>query len=474
MMEARRRNGRSLVAGWSATLRKWAKVALFALCAAPAALGGTLQGYRGNVLDFVDDPSINANNTRYYEDGMLLVRDGKVVAVGNYSDMFNQYHPDNVTYYRDMLITPGFIDTHIHYPQMEMVASYGEQLLQWLNTYTFPTEKKYSDYTYAKQQADSFINELLKNGTTTALVFGTVSKASVDAFFTSAQEKNLRMIAGKVMMDRNAPDYLLDTPQSAYDDSKALIQKWHNNGRLGYAITPRFAPTSTRDELAKAGQLKAEFPSVWVHTHLSENLNEIAWVKDLFPERSGYLDVYNYYGLTGPRSVFAHGVHLEDGEWQTMASTGSALSHCPTSNLFLGSGLFDLKKAHQYGVKVGLGTDIGAGTSFSALQTLDEAYKVQQLQGYKLSAFEGLYLATLGSAKALDLQDKIGNFNAGKEADFVVLDPRATALLKQRVDRSTSTHDKLFALMTLGDDRSVLATYSFGNRVYASPAAYNY
>jgi len=282
------------------------------------------------------------------------------------------------------------------------------------------------------------------------------------------------MIAGKVMMDRNAPDYLLDTAQSSYADSKYLIDKWHNQGRLQYAITPRFAPTSTPEQLAVAGQLKAEYPDVWVHTHLSENLNEIAWVKELFPERAGYLDVYDHYGLTGPRSVFAHGVHLTDAEWQTLATTDSAVSHCPTSNLFLGSGLFNLSKARQYGVKVGLGTDIGAGTSFSALQTLNEAYKIQQLQGKKLSVYEGLYLATLGSAKALDLQDKIGNFAAGKEADFVVLDPQATELMKLRMEKSSSLDEKLFALMMLGDDRSVLATYSYGQKVYSSPAAYSY
>jgi len=449
--------------------------AVLSWSASSVAYAGYLQGYRASVLDFVADPAANPTGSyRYYEDGLLLVENGKVVAVGNYNDIFYKYHPSDVTYYTDKLITPGFIDSHVHYPQTEMIASYGEQLLEWLNTYTFPTEQKYGDYSYAQEQADFFVNELLKNGTTTALVFGTVHKQSVDAFFTSAQAKNLRMIAGKVMMDRNAPGYLLDTAQSSYTDSKYLIDKWHNKGRLQYAITPRFAPTSTPQQLEKAGQLKAEYPDAWVHTHLSENLNEVAWVKELFPERAGYLDVYDHYGLTGPRSVFAHAVHLTDAEWQTLGQTGSAVAHCPTSNLFLGSGLFNLTKARQHGVKVGLGTDVGAGTSFSALQTLNEAYKVQQLQGKKLSAYEALYMATLGSAKALDLQDKIGNFATGKEADFVVLDLKATDLMKLRMEKSASLDEKLFALMMMGDDRSVSATYSYGKKVYTKPTSYDY
>ena len=443
-----------------------------ALCfgAVSTANAGKLKGYHASIIDFVEDPAINPDaSVRYFADGMLLVEDGKVVAVGDYDELSQQYpiDSDNIKDYTGKVITPGFIDTHIHYPQTEMVAAFGEQLLEWLQTYTFPTEKKYGDYDYAKEQADFFRDEMLKNGTTTALVFASVHKESVNAFFTSVQEKNLRMIAGKVMMDRNAPDYLLDTAQSSYDDSKALIEKWHNNGRMQYAITPRFAPTSTPEQLEKAGQLKAEYPDVWVHTHLSENLNEIAWVKSLFPERTGYLDVYDHYGLTGSRSVFAHAVHLTDDEWQLMADTDSAISHCPTSNLFLGSGLFDLKKAREYGVKVGLGTDIGAGTSFSALQTLNEAYKIQQLQGVKLSAYEGLYMATLGSAKALDLQDTIGNFDAGKEADFIVIDLEATPLMKKRMQMSDKIDDKLFALMMLGDDRAISATYSFGKKVYS-------
>jgi guanine deaminase len=276
----------------------------------------------------------------------------------------------------------------------------------------------------------------------------------------------MRLIAGKVMMDRHAPDDLCDTAESSYNDSKALIEKWHGKGRNLYAITPRFAPTSTPEQLAKAGQLKAEYPEVYVHTHLSENKNEIVWVKDLFPEQKGYLDVYHHYGLTGQRSVFAHCVHLEDAEWDFMHQTNSAIAFCPTSNLFLGSGLFPLKKTWEKQVKVGLGTDIGAGTSFNQLQTLNEAYKVQQLQGDKLSAFESLYHATLGGAKALDLDDKLGNFNLGKEADFIVLDLKATALQALRQERAKGIEDTLFALMTMGDDRNIQATYIYGEPVY--------
>lgn len=359
------------------------------------------------------------------------------------------------------------IDTHIHFPQTEMVGAYGEQLLSWLNTYTFPTEIQFKDKAYAQDIAKFFVNELLKNGTTTALVFCTVHPESVDALFEAAAQHQMRLIAGKVMMDRHAPEALCDTAESAYDDSKALIEKWHGQGRALYAITPRFAPTSTPEQLEKAGQLKAQYPDVYVHTHLSENKDEIAWVKDLYPEQDGYLDVYHHYGLTGQRSVFAHCVHLEDAEWKCMHETNSAIAFCPTSNLFLGSGLFPLKKTWEQQVKVGLGTDVGAGTSFSLLQTVNEAYKVQQLQGDKLSAFESLYHATLGGAKALDLDEKLGNFNIGKEADFVVLNTQPTALQQLRQSRSKSVEDSLFALFTMGDDRNIEATYIYGQKAYS-------
>lgn len=426
---------------------------------------------RGRFLDIqktVSQAQDIIDQVRYIEDGVLIAEQGQILWFGTWNDA-QDHLPANVEiqHYPEQLIIPGMIDTHIHFPQTEMVGAYGEQLLSWLNTYTFPTEIQFQDPSYAQKIAEFFIQELLKNGTTTALVFCTVHPESVDALFEAAAQQQMRLIAGKVMMDRHAPEALCDTAESAYEDSKALIGKWHGQGRALYAITPRFAPTSTPEQLERAGQLKAEFPDVYVHTHLSENKDEIAWVKDLFPEQKGYLDVYHHYGLTGNRSVFAHCVHLEDAEWQCMHETDSAIAFCPTSNLFLGSGLFPLKKTWQQQVKVGLGTDIGAGTSFSLLQTVNEAYKVQQLQGDKLSAFESLYHATLGGAKALDLDNKLGNFNVGKEADFVVLNLKPTALQQLRQSRAKSLEDSLFALFTMGDDRNIEATYIYGQKAYS-------
>ena len=411
------------------------------------------------------------DQVRYVEDGLLLSENGIIQWFGPW-DEGQRLIPEQVQvqHYPDQLIVPGFIDTHIHFPQTEMIGAYGEQLLEWLNTYTFPTEMQFSDPAYAQKIAAFFVQELLKNGTTTALVFCTVHPQSVDALFAAAEQHQMRLIAGKVMMDRHAPDALCDTADGAYSDSKALIEKWHGKGRNLYAITPRFAPTSTPEQLARAGELKAEYPDVYVHTHLSENKNEIAWVKELYPEQNGYLDVYRHYGLTGSRSVFAHCVHLEEHEWDCMHQTDSAIAFCPTSNLFLGSGLFPLKKTWDKQVKVGLGTDIGAGTSFNQLQTIQEAYKVQQLQGSKLSAFEALYHATLGGAKALDLADKLGNFNLGKEADFVVLDLQPTALQQLRQSRAKGLEDSVFALMMMGDDRNIHATYIYGQRAYLKTA----
>ena len=426
---------------------------------------------RGRFLDIqktVAQANQIADQVRYLEDGVLITEQGKIRWFGTWNDA-QDHLPINIEiqHYPEQLIIPGMIDTHIHFPQTEMVGAYGEQLLSWLNTYTFPTEIQFKDKAYASEIAKFFVNELLKNGTTTALVFCTIHPESVDALFEAAAQHQMRLIAGKVMMDRHAPETLCDRADSAYVDSKALIQKWHGQGRALYAITPRFAPTSTPEQLKRAGQLKAEFPDVYVHTHLSENKDEIAWVKDLFPAQKGYLDVYHHYGLTGQRSVFAHCVHLEDAEWQCMHETDSAIAFCPTSNLFLGSGLFPLNKTWQQQVKVGLGTDVGAGTSFSLLQTVNEAYKVQQLQGDKLSAYESLYHATIGGAKALDLDDKLGNFNVGKEADFVVLNIKPTALQQLRQSRSKSLEDSLFALFTMGDDRNVEATYIYGQKAYS-------
>jgi len=425
--------------------------------------------YRAAILYSLADPSevgLDASYA-YFDDGLLVVDDGRITAVGPATELLPTLAPDTeVVTYTDALITPGFIDTHIHFPQTGMIGSYGEQLLDWLETYTFPCERQFADKAHADEVAKRFLGELLRNGTTTALVFGSVHPESVDALFEEAERLDLRLIAGKVMMDRNAPDYLTDTADSSYRDSKALIERWHGKGRLHYAVTPRFAPTSTPEQLAAAGRLLEEHPGVYLHTHLSENLKEIDWVKALYPERSGYLDVYDHYRLLGERSVFAHGVHLCDAECQRLAETGSAVAFCPTSNLFLGSGLFNLPQAERFGVRVGLGTDVGAGTSFSLLATLNEAYKVMQLQDVRLHPFKSLYLATLGGARALRLEERIGSLAPGHDADFVVLDYKATPLLDYRLQQSRSIEETLFVLTTLGDDRVVQETYAAGRCVH--------
>ncbi|XQQ06454.1 MAG: guanine deaminase [Leptolyngbya sp. IPPAS B-1204] len=433
------------------------------------------QAFRGALLDFVDDPFYvsEAESVRYIPDGLLVLKDGRIEALGHYEDLKDAYADVAIVAYPGMVLTPGLIDTHIHFPQTEMIAAYGEQLLEWLSKYTFPTERKFQSKDYAGQVAAIFLDELLRNGTTTALVFATVFPESVDAFFEEAERRNLRMIAGKVMMDRNAPDFLKDTAQSAYQASKQLIETWHGRGRLLYAVTPRFAPTSTDEQLRLAGRLLEEYPDVYLHTHLSENVNEVAWVKELFPQCQGYLDAYDRAGLVKNRSVFAHGVQLTDEEFQRLSAAEAAIAFCPTSNLFLGSGLFRLEKAKstEFPVKLGLGTDVGAGTSFSILQTANEAYKVAQLRHQRLSPFQALFLATLGGARALNLEDKIGNFEPGKEADFIVLNPRATPLLAFRNSEALPTSlvelaDRIFSLVIMGDDRAVQATYIMGELAY--------
>lgn len=434
----------------------------------------SMRAVRGAFLDFVNDPFFEDEQrcVRYLQDGLLVVDEsGHIVAFDHYEPLAEQYGHVTTEVYRDRLITPGFIDTHIHFPQTGMMAAYGEQLLEWLNKYTFPTESKFKDKDYAREIADIFLDELLRNGTTTALVFAAVFPQSAEAFFEAAQARNLRMIAGKVIMDRNAPDYLCDTPESSYQETKELIEKWHKKGRLLYAVTPRFAVTSTAEQLKKAGQLLSEYPDVYLHTHLSENVDEVAFVKELFPECTGYLDAYDQAGLVTDKSVFAHGVQLTDQEFARLSEAEAAIAFCPTSNLFLGSGLFKIEQAKSpdQPVKVGLGTDVGAGTSFSILQTANEAYKVAQLRRQKLSPFKALFLATLGGARALALEDKLGSFDLGKEADFIVLNPQATPLLALRNPQPTAQTlealaELVFSLVIMGDDRTVEATYIMGKR----------
>ncbi|WP_051526488.1 guanine deaminase [Alkanindiges illinoisensis] len=429
----------------------------------------SLCAIRASFLDFkqvVGQASDIVSQFRFIQDGLLVIQQGRILWFGEWQQGQHLYPDLAVTHYPDQWIVPGFIDTHIHYPQTEMIAAYGEQLLSWLEKYTFPVEMQFADKQYASEISRFFIQQLFSNGTTTALVFGSAHPQSVDALFEVAEEVNMRLIAGKVMMDRHAPAELCDTVESSYTDSKRLIEKWHGKGRLLYAITPRFAPTSTPEQLQAAQRLREEFPDVYVQTHLSENQAEIEWVKQLFPERKNYLDVYHHYGLTGERSVFAHGIHLCEDEWQCLSETQSSIAFCPTSNLFIGSGLFKLTEAWKHQVSVGMGTDVGGGTSFNILQTLNEAYKVMQLQGYSLSACEALYLATLGAAHALKLDDKLGNFAIGKEADFVVLDLEATPLQRLRQQHSGTVDEKLFALIMLGDDRNIYCTYVNGVLVH--------
>lgn len=422
-----------------------------------------LAAVRGEIVHFLADPAADPRALEHFADGVLIVRDGHVAECGPATALLAKLPAGTpLADHRGKLILPGFVDTHVHYPQTDIIASHGEQLLEWLEKYTFPAERRFADPAHAAEVAGFFCDELLRNGTTTAAAFATVHPASVEALFEAAQQRRMRLITGKVLMDRNCPDFLRDTAETGYADSQALIERWHNRDRLLYAITPRFAPTSTPAQMALAGRLFREHPGVFLQSHLAENRAEVAWVAQLHPEARSYLDVYERAGQLGMRAVFAHCLWLDDTDRLRMAERGAAMSFCPTSNLFLGSGLFDLRRARALGVRVGLGTDVGGGTSLSMLQTLNEAYKVLQLGGQSLSAASGFHLATLGGAHSLYLDDRIGNFAPGKEADFVVLDPRATPLLARRSAACATLEERLFVLMMLGDDRAVAATYVMG------------
>ncbi len=423
---------------------------------------------RADYLHFLDDPDTQDKAWEYIEDGLLLLNQGKVVELDSCNNRLVNLPGDIKLFdYSGKLIVPGFIDTHTHYPQSEMIASYGAQLLEWLEKYTFPTEAKFGDRAFADNIAEFYCDELLRNGTTTSGVFATIHPESVDAIFCAAQKRDMRLISGKVMMDRNAPDFSCDTVESSYRQSVELIKRWHGNGRSLYGVTPRFAPTSSEAQLEAAGQLLKEFPGLYLQSHVAENHDEVAWVKKLFPERRSYLDVYDHYGLLGERSVYAHCIHLDKTDRERMADSGAAMAFCPTSNLFLGSGLFDLEEAGRNNVRVGIATDVGGGTSFSMLQTLNEAYKVSQMAGQTLSPMKAFYLATLGGAKSIYLEHILGNFKPGKEADFVVLDLAATPLMQRRMAQSDSISDSMFALLMLGDDRSVHATHVMGQCRYS-------
>jgi guanine deaminase len=417
---------------------------------------------RGEIVSFDDDPRNSPQALRHWRDGLVVIEDGRIAAVGDAAKLLRPDTP--VDDWRGKLILPGFVDTHIHYPQTDVIASRGEQLLGWLERYTFPAESRFGDPAIAAETASFFVDELLRNGTTTALVMATVHPHSVDAIFEAAAARRLRLAAGKVLMDRNCPENLRDTAQSGYDQSLALIRRWHGNERLAYAVTPRFAPTSSDAQLEAAGALYRGNPGVLMHTHVAENREEVAWVKKLFPQARSYLDVYERFGLLGPRSVLAHGIYLDDEDRRLLAERGAAIAFCPTSNLFVGSGIFDYGEAHDAGVRVSLATDVGGGTSFSMLRTMHEAYKVSQLAGAPLNALDAFYLATLAGARALGMESAIGSCAPGREADLVVLDPAATPLMARRTARAESLEERLFALMMLGDDRAVTATYILGKR----------
>jgi guanine deaminase len=428
------------------------------------------QAIRGSVLHFLDDPAAGDRDGghEYYEDGLLIVEDGYIAKIGSAQELLPTVtRATTLTDCSGKLILPGFIDAHVHFVQTDIIGSYGRRLLEWLEQYTFPAERAFADDAHAHEVAEFFVAELLRNGTTTALVLGSVHPGSVNAIFAAAAARGMCLIAGKAMMDRNCPDDLRDTADSSYSDSLALIERWHGRERMLYAITPRFAPSSTPAQLAAAGRLARDHPDVFVHTHVAENEEEVAWVRELFPERRSYLDVYDHFGLIRGRAALAHGVWLDDADLARLAKTGAALVHCPTCNLAMGSGLFDLKRATTAGVHVALGTDVGGGTSFSMLRVLDAACKVAQLRRHSLSPLRAFYLATLGAARALDLDGRIGSFRPGNEADFVVLDLAATPLLARRTRTSRTLAERLSLLLTLGDDRAVARTYVMGRLMHS-------
>ena len=423
---------------------------------------------RGRVLDFHADPAVTQDNHRYWEDGAIVVQDGRIVAVGDHADLARPDLPE--TDHRPHLIMAGFIDPHLHFPQVQVIASWGAQLLDWLNTYTFPEEARFADPDHATRMAGLFLDQLTAHGTTTAVAFCSSHKTSAEALFTAAHDRNMAMVAGKVMMDRNAPDAVLDTPQRGYDDSKALIRDWHGKGRQRYAITPRFAITSTPEQLAMTGQLAAEHADCHVQTHLSENRDEIDFTLSLYPQARDYLDIYEQHGLLSDKLLLGHSIHLHPREIARMAETGSRAVFCPTSNLFLGSGLFNEAGLREAGIVSGIATDVGGGTSYSMLQTLNEGYKVLQMRGQKLHPLAAFHWATRGNAMALGMQDRIGTLAPGSDADLVVLDACATPAMDLRMERAETLAEELFILQIMGDDRAVAQTYVAGRPCKADPA----
>lgn len=420
---------------------------------------------RGRILSFKRQP-MNATDTEafhYLEDGCLLMEGGVITAMGEFANLNSSLPPDTeIVDHRPHLICAGFIDPHLHFPQVQVIASWAEQLLDWLNDYTFPAEQKFADKSHGQRIASGFYDALIDNGTTTAVAYCSSHPNSVNAYFEEAETRGMRMLGGKTMMDRNAPEELCDTAQTSYDDSKALLEKWHGRGRALYAITPRFAITSTPEQLEAAGALLKEHPDCHLQTHINENHNEISFTRELYPDAKDYLGIYEDYGLLGSNTLLGHCIHMNDRELGVMKETDSVAVFCPTSNLFLGSGLFNKAQLEGTGIRTGIATDIGGGTNYSLLRTLDEGYKVLQLQRQRLHPFETHYWATLGNAKALSLSGKIGNLEVGTEADVTVLDAAATPATALRMETVTTLAEELFLLQTLGDDRSIRETYVAG------------
>ncbi len=421
----------------------------------------------GQTLSFIRDPHGHAAgaSSRHENHGAVLLRDGEILQIGTAVDL-RRWHPDvPVIDHGNCLIMAGFVDAHAHYPQTAIIASWGKRLIDWLNTYTFPQEILFANPGYAAEIAARYLDLNIANGITSACCFCTIHPASVDAFFAEALARKMRMAAGKVMMDRNAPADLRDSVQTGYDDSEALIKRWSGQGRLTYAITPRFAPTSSPEQLAAAGALWKKHRRCLMQTHLSEQAEEIAWVRELFPDRSDYFDVYQHFGLTGSGAIMGHAIHLSDREWRSLAETGTAVAHCPTSNTFIGSGLFNMAHAKAAGIAVGLATDVGGGSSFSMLRTMAAAYEIGQLRGNALHAETLLWLATQGSANVLQMGDKIGNLLPGREADLVVLDLASTPVIAQRVAQAGDFWESVFPTIMLGDDRAIAQVYIAGEPV---------
>ncbi|MDR7144201.1 guanine deaminase [Rhizobium sp. BE258] len=433
----------------------------------------TMKLLRGRLLSFKRAPQSLSDQESYsYEtDGGLLIEGGKIIAAGSYADV-KAKAPDDAEEidHSPHLIMPGFIDTHLHFPQMQVIASYAANLLEWLNTYTFPEECRFVETAHAQKIATHFYDELIRHGTTTAVAYCSVHKTSADAFFAEAMKRGMCMVGGKVMMDRNAPQGLLDTPEMGYDETRAVIAEWHGKGRNHVAITPRFAITSTPAQMEAAAALAREFPDLHIQTHLSENHDEIKYTCELYPEAIDYTDIYARYGLLGKKTLFGHCIHLSDREADAMSEAGSIAVHCPTSNLFLGSGLFPLKalSRREKPVRIGVATDIGGGSSYSMLRTMDEAYKIQQLLGERLNPLDSYYHMTLGNAEALSLSDSIGTLETGTDADIVVLNAAATPAMALKMDVVKTLVEELFLLQTMGDDRSIVETYVAGNAMKAA------